>query len=80
MQSYKKPKIIYIMGCGRSGTTILGYILGNGEKACDLGELIDFIKREGQPNGFGLETENGQFWHTIRQRMKGDIGVIFSYD
>ena len=34
-----RPKVIYIMGCGRSGTTILDIILGNHSGFLSLGEL-----------------------------------------
>ena len=34
-----RPKVIYIMGCGRSGTTILDIILGNHLGFLSLGEL-----------------------------------------
>jgi hypothetical protein len=37
-----KPKVIYIMGCGRSGTTILDIILGNHSGFLSVGELNNF--------------------------------------
>jgi len=46
MQERKaKKKLIYVMGCGRSGTTILGVALGKGNKCLDLGEVVNFLKR-----------------------------------
>jgi len=66
------------MGCGRSGSTILGFVLGNGEKACDLGEVIDFLKRDGKPNSFETGSENARFWYRITQLMKSDISSVFT--
>ena len=71
-----KKKLIYIMGCGRSGTTILGIVLGNGENCLDLGEVICFLKRKGLPNGFGPETKTGRFWNLVTDdvvKLKKDI-------
>lgn len=66
MQDRKaKKKLIYVMGCGRSGTTILGVALGNGHGCLDLGEVIDFLKRRGVPNSYGPETKTGQFWGEV---------------
>jgi hypothetical protein len=64
-QGRAKKKLIYIMGCGRSGTTILGVALGNGHGCLDLGEAVDFLKRRGVPNSYGPETDTGQFWAAV---------------
>lgn len=76
-QKKDKKKLLYIMGCGRSGTTIMGFVLGNGECCLDLGEATDFLKREGEPNGFGPETANGKFWAAVAQRVLQEIPDIF---
>ena len=62
-------KLIYVVGCGRSGSTILGFCLGNAEDTLDLGEVLDFAKFEGKPNGFDSNTENYQFWNKIIQTL-----------
>lgn len=63
-------KLIYVVGCGRSGSTILGFCLGNAEGVLDLGEVLDFAKFEGRPNGFDSNTENYQFWDKIVQALQ----------
>lgn len=60
-------KLIYVVGCGRSGSTILGFCLGNAEEVLDLGEVLDFAKFKGRPNGFDRNTENYLFWNRIVQ-------------
>lgn len=62
-------KLIYVVGCGRSGSTILGFCLGNAEDTLDLGEVLDFAKFKGKPNGFDSNTENYQFWNKIVQTL-----------
>jgi hypothetical protein len=61
-------KIIYIMGCGRSGTTLLSILLGNHSNAFDVGELIDFSRFNGKPNGFDADTYNYKFWANIAKQ------------
>ncbi len=38
-----RPKVIYILGCGRSGTTILDILLGNHSGFFSVGELNNFF-------------------------------------
>ena len=42
--------IIYIIGSGRSGTTLLDILLGNGNNIFSAGELNRFTKRNGIPH------------------------------
>jgi len=68
--------ILYIGGCGRSGTTVLGFVLGNMGHALDLGEVVDFAKFEGAPNGFPPGSPNHEFWARVRAGVEKDIGPI----
>ncbi|WP_200389737.1 hypothetical protein [Thiocapsa imhoffii] len=65
----KQKKIIYIMGCGRSGSTILGYCLGNAEKAVDLGEVLDYGPRKGLPSDFRMRQESLNYWNSVTTRL-----------
>ena len=58
-------KVVYIMGCGRSGTTLLGVILGNSRGALNVGELVDYPKFSGIPSGFDAESDNFKFWEKV---------------
>jgi hypothetical protein len=59
-----KPKVIYVMGAGRSGSTILGVTLGNCSKTFDAGELDAWLRRSGVPNFGG--SARVQFWDSVR--------------
>lgn len=65
----KEKKLIYITACGRSGTTILGYLLGNTKDALDLGEVNEWLRFDGKPNGFPPGTENYAFWEKVMSRF-----------
>jgi Sulfotransferase family len=47
--SPQRPKVVYVMGAGRSGSTILGVALGNCEGVFFAGELDKWFAREGTP-------------------------------
>jgi hypothetical protein len=66
-------RIVYIAGCGRSGTTILGFALGGIDRAIDLGEVLDFIKFKGRPNGFGPGTPNYEFWDSVMRDVASKL-------
>ncbi|HEX4467726.1 MAG TPA: hypothetical protein VH025_11110, partial [Solirubrobacteraceae bacterium] len=46
-------KVLYVMGAGRSGSTILGVMLGNCEGIFYAGELDKWLPREGRPKREG---------------------------
>src|SRR5688572_10440001 len=69
-------RIIYIAGCGRSGTTILGFALGSIGRAIDLGEILDFVKFKGRPNGFGPGTPNHEFWDSVMRNVSSKLGGL----
>lgn len=69
-------KIIYVLGCGRSGSTILGFCLGNAANTLDLGEVIEFTRFRGRPNGFDQSTENYAFWDRVLQLIETRDGEI----
>jgi hypothetical protein len=64
-----RPRVIYIMGAGRSGSTILGVTLGNCERIFYAGELDAWLTRSGEPP---LEDpERARFWGGVREGMDG---------
>jgi hypothetical protein len=62
-----KLKVVFIAGCGRSGTTVLGQLLGEVENFVNIGEaaryLFDRAKR--LPCGCGLDATACPFWQDI---------------
>jgi sulfotransferase family protein len=60
-----RPKVIYVMGSGHSGSTILGVTLGNCAGIFLAGELENFLVRSGLPVLGGLERT--RFWASVRK-------------
>jgi hypothetical protein len=65
----ERPKVIYVMGAGRSGTTILGVALGNCADFVFAGELNQWLAKSGVPTHDG--PERTRFWETVRRDMDG---------
>lgn len=65
----RKPKVVYVMGAGRSGSTILGVALGNCAEVFYAGELDAWLRRSGIPNFEG--SERARFWGAVREEVDG---------
>ncbi len=68
-EPHRKPKVVYVMGAGHSGSTILGVTLGNCESFFYAGELEEWLLRSGVPKFGGLERT--RFWQRVREQMQG---------
>jgi hypothetical protein len=62
-------KIIYIMGAGRSGTTLLDTILGNNPDIFSAGELNRFPKYHGLPLLVGAASPTAVFWNEFKAKL-----------
>lgn len=69
-------KVIYIMGAGRSGSTILGIILGNLDNCFYAGELSSWNKRKGKPNS--NDKSDLLFWTSIKNKILTQLGYYYS--
>jgi hypothetical protein len=65
----EKPKVVYIMGTARSGSTILGVTLDNCEGIFYGGELGGWIERSGRSSYEGSERTG--LWNTVLERVNG---------
>jgi hypothetical protein len=65
----KKPRVVYVLGAGKSGSTILGVTLGNCEDMFFTGELFSWLVESGSPVLEGAERE--AFWGRIRDEVDG---------
>jgi hypothetical protein len=70
------------MGAGRSGSTILDILLGNGEDILSCGELNRYISRQGKPSAW-FRIENSPtaiFWKKIGTKLRDKFpdGIEFS--
>ncbi len=63
----QKPTVVYVMGAGRSGSTILGVALGNSAGVCFAGELDKWIGRGGEPKL--RDAARVEFWREVRERV-----------
>jgi hypothetical protein len=62
-----RPKVIYVMGAGRSGSTILGVTLGNCDGVFFAGELEKWLGKAGRSPLPGAERE--RFWNEVREQV-----------
>lgn len=69
MTSEHRIRVIYIMGAGRSGSTLLGIALGNASGVFFAGELEAWPSRRGVPNGG--EPALARFWADVADRLTG---------
>jgi hypothetical protein len=73
----QRPRVIYVMGAGHSGSTILGVALGNCEGVFFGGELEEWTLRGGRPKFGGLERT--RFWRAVCERVC-DASDLFGTD
>ena len=82
MSQENRKKVIYIIGVGRSGSTILDILLGNGEDILSGGEINRYIVRQGIPS-YWCHIENSPtflFWNKIGTHLKDKFpeGIEFT--
>lgn len=63
-----RPQVLYIMGAGRSGSTILGVTLGNCADVFFAGELDHWLVRGGLPRRDGEPFE--RLWGSVLERAR----------
>jgi hypothetical protein len=65
----QRPRVIYVMGAGRSGSTIFGVTLGNCDGVFYAGELDAWLVRAGEPQLDGERQR--RFWGAVRAQVEG---------
>lgn len=63
-----RQKLVYIIGAGRSGTTLLDIILGNAPIIFSAGELNRFTKRNGIPHE-AIGENSSNFWQQVTDNL-----------
>jgi hypothetical protein len=69
-----EPIVVYIAGVGRSGSTLLGQLLGQDHRFVNVGELTARFwsrRRSVLPCGCGEPVEQCSFWTTVVERTYG---------
>ncbi len=69
-----RTKVVYVMGAGHSGSTILGVALGNCEGCFYAGELDNWLIRSGTPVLGGAERV--EFWDSVREQVTSAEGLF----
>lgn len=72
----KQQTLIYIIGAGRSGTTLLDIVLGNSDNTISLGEINRFFKRDGVPPKRKYNDEVLLFWDKINKEFRRKCNQI----
>jgi hypothetical protein len=69
-----RPRVIYVMGAGRSGSTIFGVTLGNCAELFYAGELDAWLVRSGAPQLD--DAERARFWAAVRADVDGAAALF----
>jgi Sulfotransferase family len=69
-----RVKVLYVMGAGRSGSTILGVCLGNCDGFFYAGELEEWLLRADGPRWASGERQ--RFWDAVKERVHGAEGLF----
>lgn len=67
-----KPLVVYIMGDGRSGSTVAGVVLGNHPAISSNGELHKFARFKGHPKEDNKKAADIQFWADVREHLRSE--------
>ena len=73
----ERPKVVYIVGAHRSGSTVLGVTLGNCDGVFFAGELHSWLTRRGVPS-FGGE-QGARLWQAITDEVP-DAQELFGHE
>jgi hypothetical protein len=62
-------KVVYVMGAGRSGTTLLDILLGVNPGILSAGELNRFPRNDGYPRPADSGSPAARFWAPFREKL-----------
>ena len=65
---HERPRVLYVMGAGRSGSTTLGITLGNCAGVFYAGELDNWLPRSGVPQL--QDEERLRFWSGVCEQLE----------
>lgn len=79
VQKTPRPiRVLYIMGAGRSGSTILDILLSQHERIVGVGELVRFLRpdwNEEEPCSCGSPSFSCAFWAKVQQHESTDPSI-----
>ena len=79
LASSDSARLVYIMGRGHSGSTILDTLLGNAEHIESIGELVSGIDRKGEICSCGAKLEECEFWNNVSQVYEKKSNLRWKY-
>jgi hypothetical protein len=65
----ERQKLVYVMGAGHSGSTILGITLGNCDGLFYAGELEEWLMTSERPRWGAADRQD--FWNAVKDRVHG---------
>jgi len=70
-----KIKVVFIAGCGRSGTTLLGQLLGEFEGFINVGEAARYLfdRSKDLPCGCGVSAADCPFWKEMFHAIPAEL-------
>lgn len=74
----RPPRLVYVLGTWRSGSTILGVLLGSHPDIYTMGELYDLPGRYRNPKRLcscGAPAAQCEFWAEVRRRSVGRVDL-----
>ena len=71
-----QPRVLYIMGAARSGSTILSILLGSHQDIENLGEVKKWPDHRGLPRDTELKEENLLFWRKVFEHYQNYTGKV----
>jgi hypothetical protein len=74
-----RKRLVYVIGAGRSGTTILDIILGNIDGGLSLGEVNRYYKRNGIPPLREPNDAAAIFWSEFRARLEATHPIFSDF-
>lgn len=73
----QKIKVVFIAGCGRSGTTLLGQLLGEFDGFVNVGEAARYLfdRSKDLPCGCGTSAADCSFWKEMLAAVPPEVGA-----
>lgn len=72
--------LIYVLGAGRSGTTLMDIFIGNSEECASMGEIRKYLDLKGVPVGRIDNSKEKNFWDDVKVALAKNYGYERFFD
>lgn len=69
----ERPRVVYILGAGRSGTTLLDVLLGSARDGFSCGEVRKFMELDGRPRRVEPGSPCWHYWDGVRAGIHAEF-------